>query len=162
MSSQHVGMTLRKGGLTLNAAEQAKDFRIASKIAAVVNLFKTEFPDLRSDLKPWTDDVETREMLDPDSIDISFHFPGYSFRCHCRSILVQIRFHAVDADVRAIGLEAAGFSGLGRLWRLSTVERWHFVGRKEPVPEMQERLKGCCREAIDIFNRDLDVCDETA
>lgn len=146
----------------MNAAEQAKDFRIASKIAAVVNVFKREFPDLRSDLKPWTNDRETREMLDPDSIDMSFHFPGYSFRSHCRSILLQIRFHAVDEDVRAIGIEAAGFSGLGGQWRLSTVGQWHFVGRKPPIPEMQEKLKCCCREAIELFNRDLDLQDETA
>ncbi|PPT07991.1 hypothetical protein CKA32_006747 [Geitlerinema sp. FC II] len=143
----------KKGGFAVNAAEQAKDFQIASKIAAVVNVFKGEFPDLRSDLKPWTNDPETREMLDPDSIDMSFHFPGYSFRCHSRSILIQIRFHTVESEPRAIGVEVAGFSGLGRQWVFSTIENWQFVGKKEPVPDVQEKLKHCCRQTLEIFNR---------
>jgi len=140
----------------VNAAEQAKNFQVASKIAAVVNLFKGEFPDLRSDLKPWTNDPETRQMVDPDSIDISFHFPGYSFRCHSRSILIQIRFHSLEpgeSERRAIGVEVAGFSGLGRQWLFSTIDNWQFVGDKEPVPEVQAKLKNCCRQALEIFNR---------
>jgi len=35
----------------VNAAEQANSIEFASKIAAVVGLFKAEFPDLRADLK---------------------------------------------------------------------------------------------------------------
>jgi hypothetical protein len=38
----------------VNAAEQARSLQVASKIAAVVNLFKSEFPDAKADLKPWT------------------------------------------------------------------------------------------------------------
>ncbi len=60
----------------MNAAEQANNVVVASKIASVVTLFKTQFPDARVDLKPWTNDPETREMVDPDSIDIGFPLPG--------------------------------------------------------------------------------------
>ncbi|MEO0971325.1 MAG: hypothetical protein AAFX80_24175, partial [Cyanobacteria bacterium J06639_18] len=62
----------------MNAALMATNLEIASKIATVVNLFKFEFPDAKSDLKPWTNDPETMELVDPDSIDIGFHFPGVS------------------------------------------------------------------------------------
>jgi hypothetical protein len=58
----------------LNAVEQATNLEVASKIASVVNLFKTEFPNSKADLKPWRNDPETRELIDPDSIDIGFHF----------------------------------------------------------------------------------------
>ncbi|NER00845.1 MAG: hypothetical protein F6K30_29825, partial [Cyanothece sp. SIO2G6] len=75
----------------MNAAEQAKSVDTASKIAAVVNHFKAEFPDARADLKPWANDRDTRELVDPDSIDIGFHLPGFSHRFQSRSILVQIR-----------------------------------------------------------------------
>ena len=43
----------------MNAAEQIKNFEAASKIAAVVNLFKSEFPDLRVEFKPWMNDKDT-------------------------------------------------------------------------------------------------------
>ena len=92
----------------MNAAEQVKNFELASKIAAVVNLFKSEFPDVRSDLKPWMNDPDTKELVDPDSIDIGFHFPGRSRSFQSRSILVQIRFYEdpLENHRRAIGVEA--------------------------------------------------------
>jgi hypothetical protein len=77
----------------VNAAEQARGLEVTSKIAAIVNLFKSEFPDAKADLKPWTNDPDTRELVDPDSIDIGFHLPGWSRKFQSRSILVQIRFY---------------------------------------------------------------------
>jgi hypothetical protein len=137
----------------MNAAEQARDIAMATKIAAIVNLFKTEFPDLRSDLKPWMNDPDTRNLVDPDSVDIGFHFPGLSRSSQCRSFLVQIRFHddPLEQQRRAIGLELAGYDHRGQQWRLSTVEHWEFRGQSEPVPDMQEKFKYCCREVLKLF-----------
>ena len=66
----------------MNAAEQATSIEFASKIATVVHLFKSELPDLRVDLKPWTNDSDTRSLVDPDSVDIGLHFPGLSRLFH--------------------------------------------------------------------------------
>ena len=109
----------------MNAAEKARNIEVASKIATVVNLFKSEFPDIRVDLKPWMNDPDTLELVDPDSIDIGFHFPGRSRLFQSRSILVQIRFYEdpLDEYRRAIGVEAAGFDHQGKQWRFSTVDR---------------------------------------
>ncbi|KAF3888262.1 MULTISPECIES: hypothetical protein [Nostocales] len=138
----------------MNAAEMAKNLEFASKIATVVNLFKFEFPDARSDLKPWRNDPQTRELIDPDSIDIGFHFPGISKSWQSRSILIQIRFYhdPVSNLHRAIGLEVSGFNHLGEQWRLSTVENWNFVGVSEPTPEIGDKLKLFCRQVLEIFN----------
>ncbi|MEO0409023.1 MAG: hypothetical protein AAF289_16895 [Cyanobacteria bacterium P01_A01_bin.135] len=137
----------------MNAAEQAKSVDAASKIAAVVALFKAEFPDARSDLKPWANDQETRSLVDPDSIDIGFHLPGYSRRWQSRSLLVQIRFYEDDAGPRrAIGIELAGFDHRGKQWQLSTVDQWQVAGTVAPVPELQEQLKQFCRQALALFN----------
>lgn len=138
----------------MNAAEQAKNIEVASKIAAVVNLFKSEFPDAKADLKPWSNDPDTRELVDPDSIDIGFHFPGWSPRFQSRSILVQIRFYddPLDRCRRAIGVEAVGFNHAGEQWRLSTVENWNVTGRSHPVPEVIEQLKHFCRNVFELFN----------
>ncbi|MFQ4145835.1 hypothetical protein [Chlorogloeopsis sp. ULAP02] len=139
----------------MNAAEMATNLEFASKIAAVVNLFKFEFPDARSDLKPWTNDPQTRELVDPDSIDIGFHFPGISKSWHSRSILIQIRFYQdpVNGSHRAIGVEIAGFTHLGEQWRLSTVENWNFVGATQPSEEVRDKLKNFCRQILELFNK---------
>lgn len=138
----------------MNAAEQAKGLEAASKIAAVVNLFKSEFPDARADLKPWANDPDTQELVDPDSIDIGFHFPGRSRLFQSRSILLQIRFHedALTQERRAIGIEMAGFDHRGKQWRLSTVENWTFEGENSPAPEVAEKLKAFIRQALELFD----------
>lgn len=138
----------------MNAAEQAVNLEAASKIATVVNLFKTNFPDAKADLKPWANDPDTRELIDPDSIDIGFHFPGRSRLFQSRSILVQIRFHQdpLLKRRRAIGVEAAGFDHRGKQWRFSTVENWSFEGNSCPVPEVRDQLKRFCQDILEIFN----------
>ena len=139
----------------MNAAEQATNLEFASKIATVVNLFKYEFPDVKSDLKPWNNDPETRELVDPDSIDIGFHFPGISKSWRCRSILIQIRFYQdpINNHRRDIGVEAAGFDHSGEVWRLSTIETWSFVGDSTPSAEVREKLKQVCRQILEVFNQ---------
>lgn len=138
----------------MNAAEQATNLELTSKIATVVNLFKSEFSQVRADLKPWRNDPETRELVDPDSIDIGFHFPGRSKSFQSRSILIQIRFYKdpVDARHRCIGVEAAGFDHRGKQWQFSTVEDWRCEGETQPEPIASEKLKQLCRQVLELFN----------
>lgn len=138
----------------MNAAEQAKSLATASKIATIVNLFKSEFPDAKADLKPWANDPDTRQLVDPDSIDIGFHLPGFSRLFQSRSILLQIRFHddSVSSTRRAIGAELAGFDHQGKKWRLSTVHDWQFEGDRYPTPEIGDKLKTFLHQAINLFN----------
>lgn len=142
----------------MNAAEQATNLELASNIATVVNLFKFEFPDAKSDLKPWKNDPETRELVDPDSIDIGFHFPGISKSWRSRSILIQIRFYQdpINNSRRAIGVEVAGFDHRGEAWRLSTVENWNVVGTSSPSGEIEDKLKQICRQILEVFNKPSD------
>ncbi|MFQ4135718.1 hypothetical protein PGN35_005305 [Nodosilinea sp. PGN35] len=147
----------------MNAAEQANSIEFASKIAAVVGLFKAEFPDLRADLKPWANDPDTRDLVDPDSIDVGFHFPGVSRLFQCRSLLVQIRLYSDPEAVagqhpsqtgerRVIGLDLAGFDHRGKRWSLSTIDNWAFSGEVVPDPTCRERLRRCCRQVFVLFN----------
>jgi hypothetical protein len=139
----------------VNASEQATNLELASKIATIVNLFKFEFPDAKSDLKPWKNDPETRELVDPDSIDIGFHFPGISKSWRSRSILIQIRFYQdpINNSRRAIGVEIAGFDHRGEVWRLSTVDNWSFVGESLPSLQVGDKLKKVCRQILEVFNK---------
>ncbi|MEB3293692.1 MAG: hypothetical protein VKJ24_11075 [Synechococcales bacterium] len=142
----------------MNAAEQATNLTTASKIATIVNLFQASFPDAQADLKPWRNDPDTRNHTDPDSIDIGFHFPGWSRRYQSRSILLQIRLYDEREEEpgsqakRAIGVELAGFTHTGQQWRLSTVEQWRCSGVATPVEEAQEKLRAFCRELLQVFN----------
>jgi hypothetical protein len=138
----------------MNATEQAKNIELATKIATVVNLFKSQFPDAKADLKPWHNDAETQELVDPDSIDIAFHFPGWSRKLQSRSILTQIRFYhdTITNENRVIGMEVVGFDYRGKQWRLSTVESWQIEGEVKPYPEIQEKLKHFCRDVFTVFN----------
>ncbi len=137
----------------MNASEQAKTLEITTKIASVVNLFKQYFPDAKSDLKPWQNDPETINLIDPNSIDIGFHFPGWSRKLQSRSILVQIRFHQdpVDKIHKFIGVETAGFNHNGEVWRFSTIENWQLEGKSLPIPEVEENLKLFCRGIFELF-----------
>jgi hypothetical protein len=146
----------------VNAAQQATDITLTSKIASAVSLFRSEFPDAKVDLKPWADDSDTQELVDPDSIDFSFHFPGWSRRWQSRSVLVQIRFNddpiAIDDNRTSnsmrnfIGLEIAGFDYRGKQWRLSTVSDWQFEGDLQPQPEIADKLKQFCRQIFELFS----------
>ena len=92
----------------MNAAEQATNVELASKIATVVNCFKQEFPDVHADLRPWANDPDTLATVDPESIDIGFHLPGWSPRYQCRSMLVQLRCHGEKSDRQLLGLDVVG------------------------------------------------------
>ncbi|MBW4693672.1 MAG: hypothetical protein KME27_18155 [Lyngbya sp. HA4199-MV5] len=137
----------------MNAAEQATSLETTSKIAAAANLFKAEFPDAKSDLKPWVSDPDTQELVDPESIDIGFHFPGFSRLLQSRSLLLQIRFYQdlQTGERRAIGAEIAGFDHRGKQWWLSTVDHWAFEGANYPTPEMGEKLKAFLRSVLELF-----------
>lgn len=141
----------------MNAAEQATSLETASKIATITNLIKTDFPDARVDLKPWANDPDTREQIDPDSIDIGFHFPGRSRLFQCRSVLVQIRFHLDEPTQvrRAIGIEAAGFDHQGKQWQFSTIQHWAVEGEGQPTSESVSRLREFCQRVLAVFNQSL-------
>ncbi|PSF34486.1 hypothetical protein C7H19_18835 [Aphanothece hegewaldii CCALA 016] len=138
----------------MNASEQAKGLELATKIASVVSLFKLAFPDARADLKPWHNDPDTREWIDPNSIDIGFHLPGWSPRFQSRSILVQIRFHKdpEEKKERLIGVEIVAFNHQGQAWRMSTIDDWQLVGSYQPVADVVDKLKQFCRQVFELFN----------
>ena len=126
----------------MNAAEQATTPESATKIAAIVNLFKQQFPDAKANLKPWTSDPDTQEWVDPHSIDMGFNLPaGHT--------LIQLRMH----ENRLIGIEASCFGPFGsQRWRFSTVGEWKFLGATPPPAGFQEKLKHICHEIFVLFS----------
>lgn len=126
----------------MNAAEQAINPEAATKIAAIVNLFKHQFPGVKVNLNPWTNDPETQEWVDPHSIDMGFNLPA-------GQTLLQLRMH----ERRLIGIEASCFGPFGsQRWRFSTVGDWNFLGSTPPPPGFQQKLKQICHDIFRLFD----------
>lgn len=152
-------------GLTMNAAEKINNLTTASKIGAIVNLFKRKFPAVTVDLKPWLKSTEMENWLDPYSLDLGFHFPGISRLLQARSILFQIRLHqdltepqnqppqnqSPKSSLRAVGIEALGYNYRGQCWYFSTIDQWTFYGEAKPIPEGEADFKEFCQLVLQTF-----------
>lgn len=131
----------------MNAAEKARTIELATKIASTVTLFKQSFPDAKADLRPWLNDPDTNQLVDPDSIDLSFNFPGVNRQIPSRAILVQIRF----SDSKMIGIEVSGYGHQGKQWSFSTVADWEFHGTQMPPLSFAHKLKQFARDLFKLF-----------
>ncbi len=139
----------------MNAADQARNLDLARTIAAVAALFRVHFPDARANLTPWRDDPLTRAFAEQESLDLSFHLPGWSPRSQCRSFLVQLRLDASPASgrPRLLGVLIRGLTYDRERWRLATMGDWQPAGSHLPQPAVAEKLQQFCRELFELFSR---------
>jgi hypothetical protein len=145
----------------MNAAEQARNLELAQAIASVATLFRGRFPDARPNLRPWREDPQTRAFVERESVDLSFHFPGWSPRTQCRSLLVQLRLEQAPAAVgsgasgrpRLLGVILRGLTYDSERWRLATVGDWRPTGSHLPSAGVEQALQEFCRELFDLFGR---------
>jgi len=143
----------------MNAAEQARSVELAQRIAAVAVLFRRFFPDARANLTPWRDDPQTRAFAEQESVDLSFHLPGWSPRSQCRSFLVQLRLEQAPAagersQPRLLGLTIRGLTYDAERWRLATLGDWQPTGSHPPQPAVVEALQAFAREVFALFEPD--------
>jgi hypothetical protein len=147
----------------MNAADQARSLELARAIASVVSLFRSRFPAARANLTPWRDDPQTRAFQEHESIDLSFHFPGWSPRLQCRSLLVQLRLDrpttAADLRPRLLGVTIRGLTYDAERWRLATLGDWMPSGSHLPQAEVSESLRQTCRDLFALFDRAAEGAD---
>jgi len=143
----------------MNAADQARSLELAQAIASVVRLLRAHFPDARANLTPWRDDPLTRAFAEQESLDLSFHFPGWSPRTQCRSFLVQLRLERAPGTdglpagrPRLLGVLIRGLTYESERWRLATLGDWQPSGSHLPQPAVVEALQQFCRELFDLFD----------
>ncbi len=157
MNAPNPRFPVQDGGM--NAAEQARNLELAHAIATVATLFRRRFPDARANLRPWREDPQTRAFAERDSVDLSFHFPGWSPRTQCRSLLLQLRLeqppvaYAVDpaARPRLLGVILRGLTYDSERWRMATVGDWRPTGSHRPAKTVEQELQQFCRELFDLF-----------
>jgi hypothetical protein len=142
----------------MNAADQVRSLQWAQTVAAIAALFRQHFPDARANLTPWRDDPQTRAFADQESLDLSFHLPGWSPRSQCRSFLVQLRLeHAPaggQAPPRLLGLTIRGLTYDAERWRLATLGDWQPTGSHLPQPAVVQALQGFCRDVFALLAAD--------
>ena len=111
----------------LNAGESVASVHQMKTLASVVTLVRHHFPEAQVNLAPWQDDPQTRLWSEPESLDLAFHFPGWTPRLQCRSLLFQLRVQprAEAHDLKLLGVLIRGMTYDGERWRLATVGSWN-------------------------------------
>ncbi len=141
----------------LNAGEAVDSVALAQALASAVTFVRQRFPAARVNLSPWRDDPQTRRWQETETLDLAFHFPGWSPRLECRSLLMQLRLKpGSDADARnapaLLGVLMRGMTYDGERWRLATMGDWEPEGSHLPQPEQVQQLRGICRDLFDLFS----------
>lgn len=140
----------------MNATDHTETYEMLSKISRIVSLFKEQFLDAHPDLSPWIHDPALRYLIDPHSIDLCFHFPGWHPTCHSHCILTQIRFSESpkSADARIIGIESMGYTHTEPYWRCcSTTNDWDFDGKSPPTLLARKKLEQFFQDVYALFGQ---------
>ena len=147
----------------LNAGESVASVDQMQTLASVGTLVRHHFPAAQVNLAPWQDDPQTRRWSESESLDLAFHFPGWTPRLQCRSLLLQLRVQPRDEshDLHLLGVLIRGMTFDGERWRLATVGSWDPEGPHLPQPETVDQLRQICRELFDLFS-DSETSDTAA
>ncbi|MDB4653270.1 hypothetical protein OAE35_00030 [Synechococcus sp. AH-551-E02] len=138
----------------MNAGESVRSVAQMRAVASIVTLVREQFPAAKPNLQPWRDDDQTRQWDEPESLDLSFHFPGWSPRLQCRSLLFQLRFQNKEGDEaqKLLGVLIRGMTYDGERWRLATVGDWSPEGSHLPQAEQAAQLRQMCRDLFLLFD----------
>ena len=137
----------------MNAGETVRSVEQAQALASAVTLVRRQFPAATPNLRPWRDDAQTRQWSEPESIDLAFHFPGWSPRLQCRSLLIQLRLSSDDQERQGhlLGVLMRGMTYEGERWRLATVGDWQPAGSHLPQPDQVKQLREICEDLFELF-----------
>lgn len=138
----------------MNAGELVHNADQAQALASVLRLVRGYFPAAVPNLKPWRDDPMTREWHEPESIDLAFHFPGWSPTLECRTLLMQLRFQGLGGTHQSqalIGVLIRGLTFNGERWRIATIGNWEPCGPHLPSAEQAERLHCLCEDLFCLY-----------
>ena len=138
----------------MNAGESVHSVARMRALASTITLVRRQFPAAQPNLSHWRDDPQTRQWSETESLDLSFHFPGWSPRLECRSLLMQLRISGERADdqPRLLGVLMRGMTYDGERWRLVTVGEWLPEGLHLPQQQQVKQLQQICRELFELFD----------
>ncbi|ABI46992.1 hypothetical protein [Synechococcus sp. CC9311] len=140
----------------VNAAAAVHSVALAQALASSITLVRRQFPAAQPNLSPWRDDPLTRHWDEAATLDLAFHFPGWSPRLQCRSLLLQLRFNSEPWEMdmscpSLLGVVMRGMTFDGERWRLATLGDWLPAGPHLPQRDQVEQLQLICREMFEVF-----------
>ena len=138
----------------MNAAEATHSLFLAQTLASAVTLVRQTFPAAKANLSPWRDAPLPRQWTEEETLDLSFHFPGWSPRLQCRSLMLQLRLQDDPRHQRSplLGVVMRGLTYDGERWRLATVGDWTPEGAHPPQLAQAKQLQQICRDLFVLFN----------
>ncbi|MCL2934852.1 MAG: hypothetical protein MGG11_22160 [Trichodesmium sp. MAG_R03] len=136
----------------MNATSQAITPELASKIAHLAFLFRSEFSGSTVDLSPWLTDEQTQSQLDPYSIDMSFYLPKHLKVLACQYVLMQVHFseYLFLPTCQLQTIDVCGYMFTKQQWQFST-EDWTFVGLSTPKIKCQVQFKNLINHIFQLF-----------
>ena len=136
----------------MNASSNVRNFDIANKIASTATLFRRYFPEAKVDFSPW-DNSNQNEWV--DTLDFSFHFPGWSPCLECRAILLQLRIDNNDHEgvPKLLGIVMKGMILPKERWRVATIGKWEMTGSHLPQNVQKDYLFQVCKELYKLFSK---------
>tara|TARA_B100000073_G_scaffold329092_1_gene316268 strand:- start:428 stop:859 length:432 start_codon:yes stop_codon:yes gene_type:complete len=134
----------------MNASNNVRNIDIANKIASTASVFRQYFPDAQVNFSPWENSYENDRF---DTIDFSFHFPGWSPSIECRAILLQLRVENIESnDVpKLLGIVMRGMIIPTERWRVATIGKWELTGTHLPKKTQKDNLFLVCTELYKLF-----------
>ena len=140
----------------LNAVDKTTTLSLAQLIASAGTLLKNNFPAASINFSPWRDDPLTKFWFEEESLDLAIHFPGWSPKLECRSLLIQLRVmkDGPDGLPRLLGVIMRGITFDGERWRFATIGNWQPTGSHLPQPKVIEQLHAVCRDLFILFPSD--------
>ncbi len=137
----------------MNASDRLENIPLATLLASAGTLVRNYFPSASLNLSPWRDDPQTRHWFEEETIDLAFHFPGWSPRLQCRSILIELRV-SKEAQLTLpplVGVIIRGVTFSGERWKLATVGDWQATGSHLPQAREINQLQCICRDFFALF-----------
>ena len=135
----------------MNASANVRNLDIANKIASTATLFRQYFPEAKVDFSPWNNSYQNEWL---DTLDFSFHFPGWSPCLECRAILLQLRIDNNDQEgvPKLLGIVMRGMILPNERWRVATIGKWEMTGSHLPQLVQKDNLFQVCKELYKLFS----------
>jgi len=135
----------------MNASSSVRNLDIANKVASTASLFRKYFPEAHVNFTPW-DNISDNDWF--DTIDFSFHFPGWSPILECKAIVLQLRIDDLENnDVpKLLGIVMKGMLLPKERWRVATIGEWEMTGTHLPQPAQKDNLFLVCKELYKLFS----------
>ena len=139
----------------MNASSNVSNLEIAKKIASTAALFRKYFPEASVNFSPRGN---SNNESTQDTIDLAFHFPGWSPLIECRAILLQLRIENENKNndnnrvPKLLGIIMRGMIVPSERWRVATVGKWEMTGSHLPQKKQKDNLFLVCKELYNLFS----------